>query len=130
MAIRDVTVELGGATHVLRSDLGAWAAIEDVGGEYITLIKSLNEGGPKMRAVLLLLWGYLDHEKPRPSLEDVGRWVTTANFGVVTEAILEAFRQGIPEDVPSGPRLADAGIGPSSASSPPGAKSRRKVSGG
>ena len=131
MAIRDVTVELGGATHVLRSDLGAWAAIEDAGHDFFAMVKELGQPGPKMKAILILLWGYLDHEEPRPTLAEVKRWVTTENFGTVTQAVVAAFTHGTPtSQEPPGPRLADAGTGPSSASLLPGAKSRRKASGG
>lgn len=118
MAVRDVFCELNGAPHILRSDLGAWAAIEDAGEDYLALIRRLVEEGPKMRAILLLTWGYLDHETPRPSLEDVKRWVTTDNFGVVTQAVVTAYQDGIPSESP-GPLAADAGTGQSSASSPP-----------
>ena len=118
MPVRDVVVSLGGQEHILRSDLGAWAAVEDHGEDYLQLIKSLSPK-PSMRAVLLLLWAYLDHEKPRPSLEDVKRWVTSENFALATQAIILAFRDGAPEVPESpGPQTADAGTGPPSASSP------------
>lgn len=120
MAVRDVFCELNGAQHVLRSDLGAWAAIEDEGGDYLALVRSLVDDGPKMRAILLLCWGYLDHETPRPSLAEVKRWVTTDNFGAVSQAVVHAYQDGVPSPSESpGPLLADAGTGHSSASSPP-----------
>jgi hypothetical protein len=130
MAVRDVVIRINGGQHVLRSDLGAWAAVEDAGEDYLALIKRLNTDGPKMRAVLLLFWAYLDHETPRPSLEEVKRWVTSENFGMVTKAVAEAFRDGQPEATESsGPPTADAGTGQPSASAPPVSKSRRVSSG-
>lgn len=122
MAVRDVIIELNGTSHVLRSDLGAWAAIEDTGENYLALVQRLEDASPKMRPILLLLWGYLDHERPRPSLDEVKRWVTTANFSAVTAAIVEAFRDGAPE-ITGPPPLADAGTGQSSANSPPASES-------
>ena len=120
MAVRDVIVQLNGGSHVLRSDLGAWAALEDVGEDYLGLIKRLETDQPKMRAILLLLWAYLDHETPRPSLVEVRRWVTSENFGAVTKAVVEAFRDGnpIPTESP-GPPEAGAGTGQPPANSPP-----------
>jgi hypothetical protein len=118
MPVRDVVVSLGGQEHVLRSDLGAWAAVEDHGEDYLDLVNSLGPK-PKMRTILLLVWAYLDHEKPRPSMDEVKRWVTTDNFRDVTQAIVLAFRDGAPEVSESpGPQTADAGTGPPSASSP------------
>lgn len=119
MAVRDVILPINGGQHILRSDLGAWAAVEDIGEDYLTLVKRLDEPGPKMRTILLLLWAYLDHERPRPSLDEVRRWVTTENFGAVTTAIVTAFRDGIPPEAMANPPEADAGIGESSANSPP-----------
>jgi hypothetical protein len=120
MAVRDVIIELNGAPHILRSDLGAWASVEDVGEDYMALVKKITDPGPKMRAILLLALAYLDHEKPRPSLDDVKRWITSENFGQVTDAVVQAFRDGQPEPSASpGPPAADAGTGHSSASSPP-----------
>lgn len=120
MAVRDVVLAINGGQHVLRSDLGAWAAVEDAGDDYVALVKRLGNEGPKMRAVLLLLWAYLDHETPRPTLEQVKRWVTTENFGAVTQAVVEAYHDGMPEPTESpGPPAADAGTGQPSASSPP-----------
>jgi len=111
MAVRDVVLELNGTQHILRSDLGAWAALEDQGEDYLALIKSLETPSPKMRAILLLLWAYLDHEDPRPSLKEVKRWVTTENFRAATEAVVEAFRDGIPATESPGPPAAGDGIG-------------------
>ena len=120
MAARGVSVPLNGSVHFLRSDLGAWAAVEEQGEDYIELAKRLGDDRPKMRAILLLTWAYLDHETPRPSLEEVKRWITQRNFPAVTAAVVEAFRDGIPEATESpGPPEADAGTGQSSASSPP-----------
>lgn len=130
MAVRDVVLDLNGASHVLRSDLGAWAAIEDQGENYLTLVQGLNDASPKMRPILLLLWGYLDHEQPRPSLAEVKRWVTTANFNAVTQAIVMAFRDGVPEVTGSPPPAADAGIGQSSANLLPASDSPPPLSGG
>lgn len=120
MAVRDVLLELNGATHILRSDLGAWAALEDHDEDYLGLIQRLEDGKPKMRAVLLLLWAYLDHETPRPSLQEVKRWVTSENFGAVAKAVVEAFRDGVPIPTESpGPPEAGAGTGQPPANSPP-----------
>jgi len=116
--VRDVVLQINGGSHVLRSDLGAWAAVEDTGEDYMALVKRLSEPGPKMRSILLLFWAYLDHEQPRPSLEEVKRWVTSENFGAVTAAVLSAFQDGVPAES-GGPPLADAGTGQSSASSLP-----------
>lgn len=120
MAVREVRVALNGGAHVLRSDLGAWAAIEDAGADYLALVSRLSEPGPKMRSILLLLWAYLDHETPRPSMAEVKRWVTTENFGAVTQAVVEAFRDGVPETTESpGPPAVGAGTGQPSTDSPP-----------
>lgn len=121
MAVRDVVLQINGGQHILRSDLGAWAAVEDLGEDYIALIRRLDGevAGPKMRTILLLLWAYLDHERPRPALDDVKRWVTTENFAAVTMAVVQAYRDGLPEDVPKSPPEADAGTGQPSASSAP-----------
>ena len=119
MAVRDVVVKLNGGSHTLRSTLGAWAAVEDTGLDYLQVIQRLAGEGPKMRSILVLLWAFMDHEKPRPSMDDVKSWVTSENFGDVATAVAEAYRDGSPIIESGGPPGADAGSGQPSASSPP-----------
>lgn len=120
MAVREVRLMLGGQERVLRSELGAWAAIEDQGFDFTELIRrTADPGATKMRAILVLLWGFLA-DRPRPSLEEVGGWVDTDNFGMVTAKIREAFADANPPPVSdANPPAADAGTGQSSASSAP-----------
>lgn len=101
MAIREVGITLGGQSHVLRCDLGAWAAVEDQGIDFLSLLAELQSNGngkPKIsfRRVRLLLWALLDAEQPRPSVEQVSRWVTGENFPDVMEKLGEALRDAFP----------------------------------
>ena len=111
MAVHEVRLALGGKERLLKSDLAGWAAIEDAGHDYITLVKQLaGDGEKKMKPILLLLWGYLQ-DRPRPMLDEVGAWVDADNFSVVTDKVIEAFRDGQPPGDDRSPPTAGGGIG-------------------
>lgn len=111
MAIGEVTVNLGGADHVLRFRLRAWAALEDRGFKLDDVIAELNSGKLNFKAFEALLWAMLQHEKPAPSVEQVGEWVGGENFPEVIAKIGEAMRDAFPAPDPPMPALANVGAG-------------------
>lgn len=115
--LHDVTVELGGQTRTLRCDLGAWAAVEDHGTKLVDLLAALQNGGLSFRQVRVLLVAMLWRENVTP--EQVGEWVTGANFAAVMERVGQALRQAWPEDTTGPPPPAPSGTGSDSSNSGP-----------
>lgn len=121
MAVREVRLELGGQERVLRSDLGAWAAIDDAGGDFLATLKRF--GDPEQRKtsdVLWLLWAFVQGE-PKPSRAEVSKWVGLSNIGEVSRKLVEALNDGAPVSEGGGDAvpLAGASSGTVSEDSPP-----------
>lgn len=113
----DVTCVLGGASRILRLDLGAWAALEAQGFEVGELFQAFQGGAKRFTALQALVWAMCQHQDEPPSLKEVGRWITGHNLATVMEAVSQALRDAFPEgDGSAGPPRA-AGTGGSSGGS-------------
>lgn len=130
MAIRDVLLDLGGQERVLTCDLGAWAAIEDRGLHLTAIMQDLNAGEIKFKPLLVLLWAMLGTNGPRPSMEEVGHWVTGENFGLVAAKMGEALRDAFPSGGEAAANPPRRGTGDERNGSPMSAVSSTSSSGG
>lgn len=121
MAVREVKLVLGGQERVLRSDLGAWAAIDDAGGNFLATLKSFGDPATRKASdILWMLWAFVQGE-PKPSRAEVAGWVGLHNVADVSLKIVEALQDGVPLAEGSGGAdpLAPASSGSVSGDSPP-----------
>lgn len=122
MPLRDVEVTLNGTVHRLRFDFGALAALEDRHEGFVELLRRRQDGEQlSMKAIISLVWAALDHEEPRPTWRDVGRWIDGWNAREVVakiDAAAEAAFPPGPSEPVRPPAAEAAGTGMASADSP------------
>ena len=90
-------ITLGGATRILRFDLGAWEAAESQGIALDELLEQFGTGKKlSFKAVRILVWAMLDGQDV--TIEQVRRWVTGQNFVAVVSAVGEVIRETFPKE--------------------------------
>lgn len=119
MAIGEVRLELGGAERDLRFRLLAWAALEDQGYLLQDVLDQIQAGKISFKALQVLIWAMCQHQKPAPSMGDIGEWVGMDNCEEIIAKVGEAIRDASPDPPdPPAARPAPTGAGPAPDSSP------------
>ena len=103
MAIGEVSLSLGGRDRVFRFRLKAWSALEDQGYSLDQIIESMQSGRLNLKVIHALLWAMLQHENPKPSMDDVGEWVGGENVELMVEKLGEAIKDAFPHGNGSSP---------------------------
>lgn len=84
------TIVLGGKTRTLICDIGALAALEDLGHEPMALIDRVAEGKGSFKQILALITAMLWRDGVTSA--DVGAWVTMDRFVEVSQKVGAALR--------------------------------------
>jgi hypothetical protein len=93
-----VKIEFGGRIREFHFDVNALSEIEEQTGKNPFEDDKWLVNSP--RVLRLMAWACLWAEDPRPTMQQVGSWITLGNANQIAEALMQARKIASPEPKP------------------------------